>query len=123
MKDVIESKILEVLYAADREIMNLPKMAEKIFEAIQTDLTYYKHSSKPIDMLLREHHPYRNMLHKNYVHKESGVSYQLTATFHDVRTQQLHGIFLQNSNSQLKFGRPMAEFIEKFDENNSIQGN
>lgn len=80
-----------------------------------------KAPKKRLEQLMAEHKPYAGMTHKNYTHKESGDSYQLIATFHDVATQELHGMFIANWNTQLKFGRPMSEFIEKFTEGHSAR--
>lgn len=80
-----------------------------------------KAPKKRLEQLMAEHQPYMGLSNKNYVHKESGDSYQLIFTFHDVHTQILHGLFVANWNTKLKFGRPMTEFIEKFEEGHSAR--
>ena len=76
---------------------------------------------KPLDKLIEEHNLYQSKITKNYVHRDSQVSYQLITTAHDVKTQEIVGVFCMNSMPRLKFVRPMKEFIEKFDEGHSAR--
>lgn len=71
---------------------------------------------KPLEQMIAEINTVRKMMHKTYKHKKSGQHYTLMMAVFDEATNELMAVYCLVAWTQLKFVRPMAEFIEKFEE-------
>lgn len=76
---------------------------------------------KSIERLLAEHNEHRRLVGKNFVHRISGDSYQLLALAHTESGNELVAVYCLNAMSRLKFTRPIAEFLDRFEEGLGIK--
>lgn len=70
---------------------------------------------KSIEQLLADYRVHQHMVGKNFVHRSSGDSYQLLALAHTESGNELVAVYCLNALSRLKFTRPIAEFLDKFE--------
>lgn len=71
---------------------------------------------KPLEQMIAELKEVRPLMHKTYRHKKSGQHYMLLMPVFDEATNELMAVYCLVAWTQLKFVRPMTEFIEKFEE-------
>ncbi|MEV5033661.1 hypothetical protein MRBLMC3_002898 [Sphingobium sp. LMC3-1-1.1] len=76
---------------------------------------------KSMERLLAEHEEHRKLVGKNFVHRGSGDSYQLLALAHTESGNELVAVYCLNALSRLKFTRPIAEFLDRFEEGLGIK--
>lgn len=76
---------------------------------------------KSIEQLLADYREHQRLVGKNFVHRSSGDSYQLLALAHTESGNELVAVYCLNALSRLKFTRPMAEFLDRFEEGLGIK--
>lgn len=76
---------------------------------------------KSMEQLLADYRAHQHMVGKNFVHVSSGDSYQLLALAHTESGNELVAVYCLNALSRLKFTRPIAEFLDRFEEGLGIK--
>jgi len=71
---------------------------------------------KSLEEMIHELKEHRHLVHRGFNHKKSGQHYQLLMQVFNESTNELMAVYCLSAWTQLKFVRPMTEFIEKFEE-------
>ncbi|UZW55534.1 hypothetical protein NUH86_01645 [Sphingobium sp. JS3065] len=76
---------------------------------------------KSMEQLLADYREHQRLVGKNFIHRGSGASYQLLALAHTESGNDLVAVYCLNAMSRLKFTRPIAEFLDRFEEGLGIK--